>query len=110
MQSLVKRWVFKRRIEEMAESLVVLKPVPKTRFDGDRLAPRLDSLAGKTIGLLDDGHTTAGDYLRGVGEILARQGAQVRYWRKPILSRPSPDTLLDEIAGAVDAVIVGAAA
>lgn len=94
----------------MAEPLVVLKPVPKSRFDAGRLAPRLPDLDGRTVGLLDDGHITAGEYLRGVGDILARRGAQVRYWRKPILSRPAPDSLLDEIARSCDAVIVGAAA
>jgi hypothetical protein len=94
----------------MTEPLVVLNPVGVTRHSVSRLAPRLSQLAGRTIGLLDDGFPGAEDYLKGVGEALAARGAQVRYWLKPMLSRPAPAELLDEVARASDAVIVGAAA
>lgn len=94
----------------MAEPLVILSPVGLTRHGVGRLAPRLDDVAGRTIGLLDDGFPDADRYLREVGATLAARGAQVRYWLKPMLSRPAPPELLDEVARSCDAVVVGVAA
>lgn len=94
----------------MAEPLVILSPIGLTRHGEGRLAPRLDDVAGRTIGLLDDGFPGAEDYLRAVGAALVERGAQVRYWLKPMLSRPASPELLDEVARSCDAVVVGAAA
>lgn len=94
----------------MAEPLVILSPIGVTRHAEGRLAARLSNLAGRTVGLLDDGFPDADHYLRGLGELIVQRGAQVRYWIKPMLSRPAPPDLLEEVARSCDTVIVGAAA
>jgi hypothetical protein len=73
------------------------------------LAPRLVDLAGRVVGIIDDGLPGADRYLHGVGDLLAAAypGLQVRHWRKPALSRPAPPALIEAVANACDGVIVG---
>ena len=93
--------------------LIVLNPegVPAGRPAGMHagLAPRLPDLAGRVLGIVDDGLAGAEPYLRGVGDLLvaAHPGLRVRSWRKPVLSRPSPPALLEEVARTCDGVVVG---
>lgn len=70
------------------------------------IAPRLATLAGKTVGLLDNTKKNADILLRTVGEILvADHGvARVVYRRKVGSSPAAPAAMLDELA-ACDAVI-----
>jgi hypothetical protein len=93
--------------------LIVLNPVgvsagqPAAMHTG--LAPRLPELASRVVGIVDDGLAGAEPYLRGVGDLLvaAHPGLQVRYWRKPILSRPSPPALVEEVVRVCDGVVIG---
>ena len=71
-----------------------------------KLAPRLRSLRGARIGILDNCKEFADIVLRGVASVLARDhGAQVKFWQKSYLGVPSP--YADEMAAACDAVING---
>lgn len=69
--------------------------------------PRLDTLAGKRIGLLDNSKTNAAALLAGIGDILVRQhgAADLVARTKLIYSRVAPQALLDELAGSCDAVL-----
>jgi len=93
--------------------LIVLNPqgVATASQSGARagLAPRLSRLDGQTLGVIDDGLPGAELYLRGVADLLgaAYPDLQIRYWRKPALSRPSPPALIAEVARACTAVVVG---
>lgn len=70
------------------------------------LAPRLDTLKGARVGILDNCKEFADVVLRGVAEVLERDyGARVRFWRKPYLGIPSPYAA--EMAKECDAVING---
>lgn len=70
------------------------------------LAPRLATLKGARIGILDNCKEFADLVLRGVAEVLARNyGAEVRFWRKSYLGIPSP--FAKEMAASCDAVING---
>jgi hypothetical protein len=74
-----------------------------------RLAPRLSSLAGRRIGVLDNSKPNADVLLGRVAErLVGRAGAAViRLWRKPGASLPAAD--LDEVATGADAVLTGSA-
>ena len=96
-----------------AGGLIVLNPeglpITQPADGGPCLAPRLGELAGRVLGILDDGLPGAAPYLHGVGDLLvaAHPGLRVQYWRKPVLSRPAPSALIEEMARTCDGVIVG---
>lgn len=70
------------------------------------LAPRLKSVRGARIGILDNCKEFADLVLNGVAEVLQRDhGAVVRFWRKSYLGIPSP--FAKEMAAECDAVING---
>ncbi len=70
------------------------------------LAPRLSSVRGARIGILDNCKEFADLVLRGVAEVLERDhGAVIKFWRKSYLGIPSP--FAGEMAAACDAVING---
>ena len=71
------------------------------------LAPRLRSLRGARIGILDNCKEFADIVLRGVAEALKRDFGveQVTVWRKSYLGIPSP--YAQEMAAHCDAVVNG---
>ena len=70
------------------------------------LAPRLKSVRGARIGVLDNCKEFADVVLRGVAEVLEREhGAKVKFWRKHYLGVPSK--FAAEMAAECDAVING---
>ena len=70
------------------------------------LAPRLKSVRGARIGILDNCKEFADVVLRGVAEVLEREhGAKVKFWRKAYLGVPSQ--YASEMAAECDAVING---
>jgi len=74
-----------------------------------RLAPRKPSLAGLTIGVLDNSKPNAGALMHRVAELLAARtgAASVRGWSKPSAARPAE--ILDDIARGADVVLTGSA-
>ncbi len=72
-------------------------------------APRLTCLAGKVIGILDNGKHKSDVLLREVQELL-RSEAGVKDFvvvRKASAYRPAPTEQLDDLARRVDAVVAG---
>jgi hypothetical protein len=78
-----------------------IEGVPKS------LAPRLKSMNGARIGILDNHKEFADLVLRGVAEVLKRDYgvSEVKLWRKSYLGIPSP--YAREMASACDAVVNG---
>ena len=72
-----------------------------------QLAPRLKSVRGARIGILDNCKEFADVVLRGVAEVLKREHgvAEVKFWRKEYLGIPSQ--FAPEMAAQCDAVING---
>ena len=72
-----------------------------------QLAPRLQSLRGARIGILDNCKEFADIVLRGVAEVLERDYgvASVTFWQKGYLGIASP--YAEEMAAQCDAVING---
>ena len=71
------------------------------------LAPRLKTIRGARIGILDNCKEFADLVLRGVADVLQREHGvkEVKFWRKDYLGKPS--TFAAEMAAACDAVING---
>ncbi len=66
---------------------------------------RLDSLDGKTVGLLDISKARGDLFLDRVQERLEDRGAKVKRYAKPTFAKVAPADLRNEIAVACDAVI-----
>jgi hypothetical protein len=86
--------------------LTVLDPTPGMTTRAAQTAPRLASLAGTTIGLLDNGKVNVDRFLDHVEEILrGRHGVKdVVRRRKPNMSAPAPPDVLRDLV-ACDAVV-----
>jgi hypothetical protein len=92
--------------ERVVDGVEILDPTIRSRGDV-RLAPRLVSLDGRTIGLLDNSKEKANAFLAAVAERLAERydikTAVVR--RKPTYSRVAPPALIAELRESCDAVV-----
>ena len=87
----------------------VLSPVgERRRFAEKRLS---SSARGRTIGLVNNGFgdKLAGMFFARLQELLSAESgvSEVRTWRKPVFTRPSPEKLIDEVAAASHAAVVG---
>ena len=67
--------------------------------------PRLPSLAGVTIGLLDISKARGDVFLDRLETRLAAGGATIRRYRKPTFTKPAPVDLRQQIAVECGAVI-----
>jgi hypothetical protein len=72
-------------------------------------APRPVSLAGKVIGILDNGKARSDVLLREVQERLRSEAGVMDFVlvRKASAYRPAPDDQLDDLARRADAVVAG---
>ena len=74
-------------------------------FDG---APRLASLAGTRLWVIDDSKRNADVLLEELAEVLRNRYeiTDVKWHRKPSASRPADPEALKELTGQVDSVII----
>ena len=74
-------------------------------FDG---APRLPSLAGTRLGIIDDSKKNADVLLEELVELLRTRYeiSEVKWHRKPSASRPADPAVIREFAESCDSVIV----
>ena len=91
--------------KETLGGITVYVPTGDIDTQSRKLAPRLQSVQGARIGILDNCKEFADIVLRGVADALRRQGAEVKFWRKSYLGIPSP--YAQEMAAECDAVING---
>jgi hypothetical protein len=87
--------------------VTVLHPAAEDVAEPQRPAPRLSSLQGTTVGLIDNHKRNANIYLEALGHLLQdRYGvSHVVTYRKVSQSMPTPDAVLDQLASECDAVI-----
>ncbi|MBI2848917.1 MAG: hypothetical protein HYX88_02165 [Chloroflexi bacterium] len=85
----------------------VLNPIGEVSLIERALAARPESLAGRRVGLLDNGKANAGDFLARLGEALAQRDptTQIIKVRKANFTRPASSSLIYEISQACDALI-----
>ena len=92
---------------ETVEGVRIYVPTGAISATPQLLAPRLKSILGARIGILDNCKEFADIVLAGVADVLkAKHGVgEVRFWRKSYLGIPSP--FAQEMAAQCDAVING---
>jgi hypothetical protein len=83
----------------------VLDPTNEAKPASWQQQPRLASLEGRTIGLLDISKARGSIFLDRIESMLGERGAQVRRYAKPTFAKPAPVDLRHEIATQCDAVI-----
>lgn len=89
----------------MNAALTVLDPTDE-RLPVERArAPRLTSIAGRRIALLDISKARGDIFLNRLAEQLEERGAKVEHFKKATFSRVAPVALCQEIASRSDAVI-----
>lgn len=87
----------------------VLSPVGERRRLTEK---KLDNNSrSRTIGLVNNGFgdKIAGAFFARLQELLALEPSigEVRVWKKPVFTRPSPEKMIDEVAFASHGAIVG---
>jgi hypothetical protein len=84
----------------------LVSPVDDRSSDPIRLAPRVRSLDGLRIGLLDNRKGNADVLLERLAEALAQDGAVIGMrLEKVIFSRPATSEQLDQLADGADVVL-----
>ncbi len=86
-------------------STVLLDPTSESHPASRPRVARLDSLEGRTVGLLDISKPRGDLFLDRVQAELETRGAQVLRFKKPTFTKPAPANLRAEIATRCDAVI-----
>ena len=86
-------------------SINVLDPTDETTPQHIKQAARLESLAGKTVGLLDISKARGDVFLDRVEEKLNALDVTTIRYKKPTFAKPAPVDLRHEIATSCDAVI-----
>ena len=90
----------------MSESQrVLLDPTNESASAIRTRLPRLESLQGRTVGLLDISKPRGDIFLRRLEDRLREHGASVQHFRKPTFTKPAPVDLRQEIATRCDAVV-----
>ena len=87
----------------MLDPTAELKPVER------QILPRLETLSGATVGLLDISKPRGKEFLDEIEEHLIGLGAKVKRYTKPTFVRIAPKELNQKISVECDAVIEGLA-
>jgi hypothetical protein len=78
--------------------LTVLDPTGELAAPGRERAPRLESIKGARIGLLDISKARGDVFLDRIAESLDARGVEVVRYRKPTFTKPAPADLRRQIA------------
>jgi hypothetical protein len=84
---------------------VVLDPTGERSPVARERAPRLASVEGRTLALLDISKPRGDVFLNRLEQRLTELGATVRRYRKPTFTKPAPVDLRHEIATQCEVVI-----
>ena len=91
--------------------LIVLDPTAPPRKMEQAMAPRVDGLGGQSVGFLWNNKPNGNLLFERLEELLREKYeiSDVMYRRKPTASIPAEESVLDELARSVQAMIVGLA-
>ena len=93
----------------MQSTTTLLDPTAELQSAARQLLPRLQSIAGATVGLLDISKPRGKEFLDEVQKHLEEAGAKVKRYSKPTFTRVAPIELTQQISVECDAVIEGLA-
>lgn len=93
----------------MQSPTTLLDPTAELTASARQILPRLGSMAGATIGLLDISKPRGKEFLDEVQRQLEEAGAKVKRYTKPTFTRVAPTELTQRISVECDAVIEGLA-
>ncbi|MDE0300255.1 MAG: hypothetical protein OXN17_16590 [Candidatus Poribacteria bacterium] len=93
------------------ETVSLLNPQDQGGMITKYLAPRLDTLNDKTMGLLNIGKNGSDVFLERMEELMREEFdvAEVVRVNKPTFTRPAPDELIVQLANRCDFVVEGLA-
>ncbi len=91
------------------QSTTLLDPTAELQPSERQLLPRLSSLAGATVGLLDISKPRGKEFLDEIDTLLTGMGVKVKRYIKPTFARIAPTELNQQISAECDAVIEGLA-
>jgi hypothetical protein len=86
-----------------------VSPIDERFKEPEPLAPRIGSIEGKSVALLDISKNRGAEFLDRLELHLQEHGARTRRFRKPTFSRPAPANLIEEIALHGDLAVEGLA-
>ena len=89
----------------MSEVRTLVDPTSERSPTLRERVPRLASLEGRTVGLLDISKARGDVFLDQLEQGLRRRGAQVKRYTKPTFTKPAPIDLRHEISVKCDAVV-----
>ena len=89
----------------MTAPRTVLDPTSERSLPIRERLPRLESLDGKTVGLLDISKARGDVFLDRLEERLRERGANVERFRKPTFTKPAPEDLRQQITVQCAAVV-----
>ncbi len=89
----------------MSETRILVDPTNETKPAIRPRAPRLESLEGRTVGLLDISKPRGDLFLDHIERGLRSQGADVVRYKKPTFTKPAPVDLRHEISVKCDAAV-----
>ena len=89
----------------MNGTVVVLDPTNEQQSEARERQPRLASVEGRTIGLLDISKPRGDVFLDRIEQKLRERGAEVIRYAKPTFTKPAPIDLRQQIAVECDAVV-----
>ena len=101
--------MIEKREKTMTSQTCLLDPTAELQPSERQLLPRLATLAGATIGLLDISKPRGKELLDEVQKHLEAAGAIVKRYAKPTFARTAPAALTQQIGVECDAVIEGLA-
>ncbi len=93
----------------MTNQSILLDPTAELRPSARQLLPRLASVSGATVGLLDISKPRGKEFLDEIETQLVEMGAIVKRYAKPTFTRVAPTELNQKISVECDAVIEGLA-
>ena len=99
-------------VQTANQDITVVDPSGHVWREPTSLARRVESLRGKTVGLLDDGVQDSHIVLERIGELLQEHNGvdQVILKRKPNLSARVPPDMYEELKARVDFMVIGVGA
>ena len=95
----------------MTSEIIVVDPAAEDDVQKSALAPRLATLEGARVAVIDNAKHMAEEFLRETEALLkSRYGvAEVTYYRKRNASVPTPPEVLRDLVSKCDAVVHGVA-